>query len=134
LKLLTTVPPRSNDTVIHTEYKNGKPDKSIVFTRDADSGELVADVDEALVGKMLLTDNFEPLNEEDHQRAEELMAAAQPKKKRRMVEMTDDDDDETIVVNGGLPIEAHTPPAPPKKSPQSRMGRSSAGRRMSLGA
>ena len=134
MKLLTTVPPRTNDTVIYTEFQTGKPPKQIVFTRDADSGELVADVDEALVGKMLLTDNFEPLNEEDHQRAEELMAAAQPKKKRRMVEADDDDEDETIVVNGGLPVEAHTPPAPPRKSPQSRMGRGSAGRRMSLGA
>lgn len=133
MRLITTILPRSNDTVIYTALANGKPVQSVTFTRDADTGDLAADVpDDALAGRMLATGNFEPADEADYLRADELLAAAQPKKPRRARDDDDDDDegDGAILVNGGLPVEAHTPPMVSKKSAQARMGRGT--RRMAL--
>lgn len=139
MKLLTTITPRSNDTVTYTEFVNGKPAQTIIFARDAESGELVAEVtDEATIGRLLLTGTFQPLNEEDYGIAEAILEAAKPKKKRRFVEVDEDDDEDddeqSGAANGGLPVEANTPPAAPRKSPQARMGRGSRSNRVALGA
>lgn len=130
MKLLTTIQPRSNGTVIYTEMLDtGKPGRSFIFERDTDSGELIADVDDdELVGKMLASDNFQPFEEDDFARAEELMAAAQAKAVDRVLKTgrggkvvsQDADDTFTETLNGGLPVEANTRPVPARRARPAR--------------
>jgi hypothetical protein len=120
MKLLTTIAPRTDGTFIHTEGA-----KRYVFTAD-ETGDLVCDIDDdKLVGKLLALPHFEPVDEADYDKAEQLLKAAQP---AVAGEVSDEVDDEgeffSETVNGGLPVEgavervapkeAQTPPAPRK--------------------
>lgn len=106
MKLLTTIKPRTDGAVIVRD-STGKPH---VFKRD-DEGLLVCDIeDPALVGRLLLSNSFAPLDDADHQAAEQLMRDAGGGDD----EQGDDDDgfdgDPDEVPPGSLPVEANTPP------------------------
>lgn len=110
MKLLTTLAPRSNDTVILRDASLKDP---IIFTRDAESRELAAEVPgEALVAQLLASGNFQPHDEADFDAADELLEKFAPKDAADNVQVNADStgDDFTEVVNGGLPTEANTPP------------------------
>jgi hypothetical protein len=126
MKLLATLRPRSDGTVILTEGK-----QRYVFAPCADHGGLpVADIPDELAGKMLRFKHFEPADEKDYERANDLMAAAGVSSPVESDQ--DDDDDGDELVNGGLPAEAGTPPKPSTKGPgkvlagNRRRGRASA--------
>lgn len=145
MKLLTTIQPRSNDTVTYTDMSKGaKNARTYVFARDAETGELVCDIeDDEVVGKLLFAGDFEPLHEEDHERADELCAEQEAKASAEAqrsgrsaggkVVSAGADDTFTETVNGGLPVEANTTPVP-RKSPQARMVRGArGGKRTAMG-
>lgn len=103
MKLITTIQPRRDGTVTVRDAK-GQP---IVFKPD-DAGVLTADVeDAALVGRLLLTNNFEPADEADHATAEALLRDAQPPG-----DDDDDDDDDDLGDPDAPPVEGNTPPKP----------------------
>lgn len=117
MKLQTSITPRRDKTVKVTGL-DGKP---YVFAAGED-GELSCDVpDEATVTNLLASGNFWPADEQDLAAAEALLAAALAAEAAEAGggdgDGEDEDDEEgdgAEVVNGGLPLEANTPPAPKK--------------------
>ena len=97
MKLQTSIPPRRDGTVKVT----GQDRQTYVFAAGPD-GELTADVaDEATVAHLLATGNFWPADEADQEQALELVKQAQG---------DDEDEDDEDEPEGGLPVEANTPP------------------------
>ena len=112
MKLHTSIPPRRDGTV-----KVKTPAGSdYVFVADAE-GELACEVaDEADLTWMLKTQHFYPAEAADTSAAVELVKAAQAEEEGdEDAEDEEEDDDGAEVVNGGLPVEANTPPVPPKR-------------------
>lgn len=99
MKLQTNIPPRRDGTVTVL----GQDRQTYVFAAD-DEGLLSADVaDEATVAALLAGGRFWPANESDAEQALALVKQAQG----------DDDDegeDDEDEPDGGLPVEANTPP------------------------
>lgn len=110
MKLLTTIKPRSDGTVIVRDAK-GAP---LVFKRD-DSGDLVCDIDDAaLVGRLLKLSTFEPADESDHAQAEALLLAAGGGEGDGEDDDAEGDDDDPVDPNA-MPVEANTRPVPKAK-------------------
>lgn len=100
MKLQTNIPPRRDGTVTVL----GQDRQTYVFAAD-DEGLLSADVaDEATVAALLATGNFWPADESD---AELALALVKEAEKTARAEDDEDDEDEP---EGGLPVEANTPP------------------------
>lgn len=143
MKLLTTIQPRRDGTVIvegPAPKGLGRQAKKYLFTPD-DDGVLVCEIDDEPTLLMLLASgNFEPVDEADLDAAESLLAGAVDRRtqfrqsvaqvKARQAEGDgegeggDDDDDDgpdydgnsgADVGGGALPIEANTPPKPGRK-------------------
>lgn len=142
MKLLTTIQPRRDGTVIvegPAPKGLGRQAKKYVFSPD-DDGVLVCDIDDEPTLLMLLASgNFEPVDESDLDAAESLLAGSVDRRTqfRQSVaqvrarqseddEPSDDDDDDGGEVDydgssgadmggGALPIEANTPPKPGRK-------------------
>lgn len=94
MRLQTNIPPRRDGTVTVL----GQDRQTYVFTAD-DEGLLSADVaDEATVAALLATGHFWPADADDAEQALALVKQAQG---------DDEDEDEP---EGGLPVEANTPP------------------------
>ncbi len=101
MKLLTNIPQRRDGTVICRGVSGAK----YIFTADA-SGVLTCDVDnDEDVGKLLLSEQFEPAEEADHDKAEVLLAQAMPPELAEDL----DEDDEDDVAPDAPPLEANTP-------------------------
>ena len=97
MKLQTSIKPRRDGTVTVL----GQDRQTYVFAAGPD-GELTADVaDEATVAHLLATGNFWPADEADQEQALELVKQAQG---------DDEDEDDEDEPEGGLPVEANTPP------------------------
>lgn len=111
MKLITTIAPRSTGEVI-VQLLSGL---TVHFEADA-GGDLSAEIDSDTDVAHLLAlpgGNFEPANAEDFDRAEALVGGLMPAADAD----ADGDDDDTPgpddeIVNGGLPVEANTPPTP----------------------
>lgn len=104
----TTIKPRRDGTVKVTGQDGSKLD----FVAN-ESGDLVCDVeDKETLKKLLANGAFIPYDEKDFEAAEELVVEAEEEAKGddgdEGPEASDDDGAE--IVNGGLPIEAETPP------------------------
>ena len=125
MKMLCTMAPRSDGTVIYDEGKARH-----VFAADA-AGDLVCDVeDDAIVAKMLALPHFEPADEADYAKADALLSA--PDSPALIADADiDGDADEFFseMPNGGRPVEgpgdrvapvegtaAAAPPAPSRKA------------------
>ncbi len=138
MKLQTSILPRRDGTVLIT----GEDGEKYVFKADAD-GAMVCDVpDDTTVSKLLAIGDFEPYNAEDFDKAIELAQKSIPVGGTDADDGLDDGDDGDDgndgdeVVNGGLPVEAKTPPAtvhkagvkgvPAKKAPAKTAGKSKA--------
>lgn len=97
MKLQTNIPPRRDGTVTVL----GQDRQTYVFAAD-DEGLLSADVaDEATVAALLATGHFWPADADDAQQALALVKQAQG---------DDEDEDDEDEPEGGLPVEANTPP------------------------
>lgn len=134
MKLLCTLAPRSDGTII---YADGKT--RYVFAADAE-GSLVCDVpDDAVVAKMLALPHFEPADEGDYDQAEALLQAQAVALSGDAADGSIEDDEAEFfdeVVNGGLPVEgaagrvapqeAATPPAAKPARKAARATRSAA--------
>lgn len=112
MKLQTSIQPRRDGTVKVT----GQDRQPYVFAAD-DNGDLVCDIsDEPTIAFLLATDNFFPADPADHDKALALTEALTKNEGGEGGDgdagddEEDDDEVETEVVNGGLPIEAGTPP------------------------
>lgn len=104
----TTIKPRRDGTVKVIGQDGSKLD----FVAN-ESGDLVCDVeDKETLKKLLANGAFIPYDEKDFEAAEELVVEAEEEAKGEDDEGPEasDDDEETEIVNGGLPIEAETPP------------------------
>lgn len=114
MKLLTTIKPRTDGTVIVRDSKG----RALTFVAD-EAGILVCDVeDQALVGSLLVTGDFEPADEADHQLAEGLVRAAAGSDEGDGDDDGEDDDfdgNPDAVPAGSLPVEAGTPPRATRK-------------------
>lgn len=111
MKLLTNIAPRSDGAVIFAKPAGATPAARITFSLDLQSGNLVADVaDDDVIAWLLGTGNCEPADEADFERADALLP-------KREAEDADEDEDEGFSEspNGGLPVEAMTPPANNKR-------------------
>ena len=101
MKLQTNIHPRRDGTVTVL----GQDRQTYVFAAD-DEGLLSADVaDEATVAALLATGNFWPADESDAE-----LALALVKEAEKTARAEDDDDDDGDDPDGGLPVEANTPP------------------------
>lgn len=97
MKLQTNIPPRRDGTVTVL----GQDRQTYVFAAD-DEGLLSADVtDEATVAALLATGHFWPADADDSEQALALVKQAQG---------DDEDEDDEDEPEGGLPVEANTPP------------------------
>lgn len=97
MKLQTNIPPRRDGTVTAL----GQDRQTYVFAAD-DEGVLSADVaDEATVAALLATGHFWPADADDAEQALALVKQAQG---------DDEDEDDEDEPEGGLPVEANTPP------------------------
>lgn len=107
MKLHTSIQPRRDGTV-NVKGLDGQP---YAFTRD-DDGELACEIEhEPTLAFLLASENFYPANAEDHGRAVAIVAPEAGADEDDEDDEDDADDEvETEVVNGGLPIEAGTPP------------------------
>lgn len=108
MKLQTSIPPRRDGTV----KVQGQDRQTYVFAAGPD-GELACDVeDEATIAHLLATDQFYPANPEDADRALELVQSASRDGDEDEGGAGDLDDDDELedAGNGGLPLEANTPP------------------------
>ena len=97
MKLLTTIKPRRDGTVIAA----GADGKEHVFSPD-EQGDLVCDIpDDATVAQLLLVKSgaFEPANVDDFERARELVGAAGG------MPGDDDDPDDDLVNMNAAPVE-----------------------------
>ncbi len=104
MKLQTSIKPRRDGTVTVL----GQDRQTYVFAAD-DEGLLSADVaDEATVAVLLATGNFWPADESDAELALALVKEAE--KTARAEDGDDDDEDDEDEPDGGLPVEANTPP------------------------
>ena len=102
--LLTTIKPRRDGTVVLRDSAG----RAHLFQPDL-NGSLVCEIDdEATLAIALRSGEFEPANEADYGRAQELLqgAAQAPQ------DGEDEDEDEDEGDPGGPPLEANTPPAP----------------------
>lgn len=122
MKLLTTIKPRGNGTVIVRDSAGN----AHVFKPD-DAGALVCEIeDQALVGRLLAGEMFEPADEADHQAAEALLRNA-ISKPGEFGEGDDDGDDfdgdPDEVPDGALPEEANTPPVARARPRRARRAR-----------
>lgn len=107
MKLLTTIQPRRDGTVTLA----GKDGASYVF-KDDGAGVLVCDIaDEATIAHALALGTFEPAEEADFQKAEELLQAATATDDEADADGGDDDGDDDVDFDAP-PVEAGTPPAP----------------------
>ncbi|MEY4073543.1 MAG: hypothetical protein RJA29_900 [Pseudomonadota bacterium] len=98
MKLQTNIPPRRDGTVTVL----GQDRQTYVFAAD-DEGLLSADVaDEATVAALLATGHFWPADADDAEQALALVKQAQGD--------DEDDEDDEDEPEGGLPVEANTPP------------------------
>jgi hypothetical protein len=98
VKLQTNIPPRRDGTVTVL----GQDRQTYVFAAD-DEGLLSADVaDEATVAALLATGHFWPADADDAEQALALVKQAQGD--------DEDDEDDEDEPEGGLPVEANTPP------------------------
>lgn len=101
MKLQTSIQPRRDGTVKVT----GQDSQTYVFVTGSD-GELTCDVaDEPTVAHLLATENFWPADPADFAAAEKLVIDQSDDDE----EADDEQDDEEV--QGGLPVEAETPPA-----------------------
>lgn len=97
MKLQTSIKPRRDGTVTVL----GQDRQTYVFAAGPD-GELTAEVaDQATVAHLLATGNFWPADEADQEQALALVRQAQG---------DDEDEDDEDEPEGGLPVEANTPP------------------------
>jgi len=118
MKLITLIAPRADGVVVVRDDAG----KAIVFASEAPGGPLVANVaDEALVAKLLLTENFEPADEADFQAAEVLLDAVGGQARGE-----EDDDFEDEGDPNALPVEANTPPKQPAKAASPALKRATA--------
>lgn len=113
MKLITTIAPRlTGEVIVHLQ--SGE----VIEFRADESGELSAEVAaESDVAHLLALPggNFEPANVEDFERAEALVDTLLPKGDAEGEDGDDTGDEpgpDDEVVNGGLPVEANTPPTP----------------------
>ena len=98
MKLQTNIPPRRDGTVTVL----GQDRQTYVFAA-YDEGLLSADVaDEATVAALLATGHFWPADADDAEQALALVKQAQGD--------DEDDEDDEDEPEGGLPVEANTPP------------------------
>jgi len=91
MKLLTTIRPRLDGTVIVTTLEKGPKGKPITVTfapsddPEADPDQLVGDVDhEPTIKHLLGTGNFEPADEADFEHATELVQSGQSAFRRHL--------------------------------------------------
>lgn len=115
MKIATNIAPRKDGTVT----LQGLDGEAYKFEQDAESGELVADIeDEATLAHVLATDSFYPVDEADYDAAEAIVSAAAG---------ADESDDETDNEDEGdpnaPPVESNTPPAAPPAKPAGRKPR-----------
>ncbi|MBP7501160.1 MAG: hypothetical protein KA784_00070 [Aquabacterium sp.] len=114
MKLITTIAPRRSGVVavllLSGLAVNFKPDESGDLSAEIESDTDVAHL-LALPGG-----NFEPANAEDFDRAEALVGSLMPNGEADADGDDDGEGDEPgpddEIVNGGLPVEANTPPTP----------------------
>ena len=98
MKLQTNIPPRRDGTVTVLSQDR----QTYVFAAD-DEGLLSADVaDEETVAALLATGHFWPADADDAEQALALVKQAQGD--------DEDDEDDEDEPEGGLPVEANTPP------------------------
>lgn len=111
MKLLTSIPPRADGTVI----VHAKDGKDCIFAAGPD-GELVGEVEhEETLRDLLRSERFYPADPADYDRAMEVagpLSGAAEEDAEVDPDALDDDDE---VVNGGLPVESQTAPKPSKK-------------------
>lgn len=123
MRLLCNIQPRRNGTVNCT----GPSGTVYVFSAD-EAGDLVADVTDDADATYLLDlpgDRFEPADEADFVKAEQLLAAK--KAAESDPDEDDDEDDDEDADPNAPPIEAGTPPKPPKpKAPGKGKGKPAA--------
>jgi hypothetical protein len=114
MKLLTTIKPRRDGTVSVV----GEDGQKYVFQPDAEmGGALTCEVtDQSTVARLLVLGDFEPADPDDVDDALSIYAKARQSIAQGATGTadTDDEDDFTETPNGGLPVEAETPPAPRK--------------------
>lgn len=115
MKLLTTIKPRRDGTVSVV----GEDGQNYVFKPDAEmGGALTCEVtDQSTVARLLVLGDFEPANPDDVDDALSIYAKARQSIAQGATgtaEVDDDEGDFTEQPNGGLPVEAETPPAPRK--------------------
>lgn len=100
MKMLCTLAPRSDGTVIYAEGKTRH-----VFAAD-EAGDLVCEVDdEAIVAKMLALPHFEPADEADYAKAEALLKPTPGDQPAGDDDSDDDGEFFSETPNGGLPVE-----------------------------
>lgn len=108
MKLLTLIKPRNDGTVRVTLDGN-----NYVFAPEAKGAALTAEVEnEDHIVRLLLTEQFEPADESDHEAAEALLSQVAGGDDDQGDDDQGDDQDESNP--NAPPIEAHTPPKAPK--------------------
>lgn len=121
MKLLTNITPRADGTVV---VEDGKT--VYTFVADETGVDLVCDVEgDDLIARLLSTDNFQPADEADFDRADELLRALGAKSAPRVsvadldpdAGFVDDEPDDDPVDMGAEPVEANTPPAEEPATP-----------------
>lgn len=111
MKLIATIPPRTDGTVI-VRF----PEGALRFADDG-SGSLVCDVPEARVAQLLDTGNFEPADEADFDLASALMEEAAAGSGDSHPDESDLDDAPLEDLNGGQPLEGGAQPKPRRGRP-----------------
>ena len=110
MKLLTTIEPRKTGKVIVREGG-----QEYEFEAEHEGGDLVGTIgDKALVARLLASGDFYPANEGDYVAAGAIMDDELDDQGELGTDDLDDDLDED---NMPPPVEANTPPKPPKAKP-----------------
>lgn len=110
MKLLTTLAPRKDGTVL-VRSDDGK--KLYTFAPEKEGGDLVGEVDdEALLVRLLKSNNFEPADESQFDAAEALLVASGGSDS----DPGEDPEDDDPIDPNAPPIEGKTPPADPAKA------------------
>lgn len=123
MKLLTSIPPRADGTVI----VHAKDGKDCTFAAGPD-GELVGEVEhEETLRELLRSERFFPADPADYDRAMEITGPLSSSADEEEEEADPDAPGaEDEVVNGGLPVESNTAPKPANAGKGGKGGKAAA--------